>query len=563
MPETVTAPGTPRAHHPPRNNIKETLISLIIAFALAFVFRGFVVEAFLIPTGSMAPTLNGQHVQFTNPRTGLSWAVGPRQQDMLTPDTPKPFEGSERDPIRIVDPMSRLEVGAASGVRTRAGDRIFVMKYLYSIFDPARFDIVVFKNPTEPQVNFIKRLIGLPGDQLALIDGDVWVRTPQPDDPKEINPWQLPGWRVAVKPELAQRSAWQPVFDSQYAPIGTVNGRLFDGPWRVPAEGNAQWDVAGKQDYRFDPKGGKDSTYLLWDYNTPIRDYYAYNEGGLGIANGRYNVGDMALSMGVRPDADGLNLGLVVQAYRHEFKAEFSGTKVALKMRVAPGDASSNSSTDPGWTTLTTATIAAPFRAGMVTDVEFWHADQTLCAFVNGKEVARASYDWTPHQRIVNATTLGEDWAAALRGDPSLLIDPSRYVASGARLEFAGGAFTISRVALQRDLFYQPATYSQEKMVGGIRMPNNHAGQPALATAPTSVLTLGPDEFFCCGDNSPASLDGRLWDDPDPWVGQIDPKAGIVPRDLLIGRAFFVYFPAPSWRGMIPIPDFGRMRFIW
>ena len=36
------------------SNIKETIESLIIAFILAFVFRGFLVEAFVIPTGSMA-----------------------------------------------------------------------------------------------------------------------------------------------------------------------------------------------------------------------------------------------------------------------------------------------------------------------------------------------------------------------------------------------------------------------------------------------------------------------------------------------------------------------------
>ena len=43
-------------HHPPAQ-IKETITSIIIAFAMAFVFRGFVIEAFVIPTGSMAPTL--------------------------------------------------------------------------------------------------------------------------------------------------------------------------------------------------------------------------------------------------------------------------------------------------------------------------------------------------------------------------------------------------------------------------------------------------------------------------------------------------------------------------
>jgi signal peptidase I len=553
---TATAAPLPDA---PRNNIKETLISLTIAFALAFVFRGFVVEAFLIPTGSMAPTLNGAHARFSNPKTGLDWAVGPRMEDMLTPDVPRPVMGTTKA-YPIIDPITRQHLGAAKGARTRAGDRIFVMKYLYSIFDPARYDIVVFKNPTEPQVNFIKRLLGLPGDQLALIDGDVWVRTPKPDDLPNLNAWQQHGWKVAAKPELAQRSMWQTVFDSQYTPIGTVDGVAYQNKWIVPSETLSMWDMQGKQDYRFAPKDGVTQTRLDWDYSTSIRDYYAYNEDGQS-SHDRFPVGDIALSYGVRPDNAGLDCGLVVLAYRHEFKAEFKGNTVALKMRpqasspAKPGDQAEVAE----WKTLATANLAEPLKPGVVTDLEFWHVDQTLQAFVNGKPVAFAEYDWSPHERIVNATTLGPEWAAAVEGDPTLLASTGHYVSSGARLEFEGGPFTLSRVTLKRDIFYQPSTYPLEARP----RPHSRGGHPALATAPQSVLTLGPDEFFCCGDNSPASLDGRLWDAPDPWVGAIDPKMGVVHRNLLIGKAFFVYFPAPSWRGMIPIPDFGRMRFIW
>src|SRR5579862_1820425 len=40
---------------------RETIESVIIAFVLAFLFRTFEAEAFVIPTGSMAPTLMGKH----------------------------------------------------------------------------------------------------------------------------------------------------------------------------------------------------------------------------------------------------------------------------------------------------------------------------------------------------------------------------------------------------------------------------------------------------------------------------------------------------------------------
>ena len=40
-------------------SVRETIESIVVAFILAFLFRAFVAEAFVIPTGSMAPTLMG------------------------------------------------------------------------------------------------------------------------------------------------------------------------------------------------------------------------------------------------------------------------------------------------------------------------------------------------------------------------------------------------------------------------------------------------------------------------------------------------------------------------
>src|SRR5690606_4436571 len=57
----------------PESNIKETVESILVAFILAFVFRAFVVEAFVIPTGSMAPTLMGAHTRFRCTDCGHRW----------------------------------------------------------------------------------------------------------------------------------------------------------------------------------------------------------------------------------------------------------------------------------------------------------------------------------------------------------------------------------------------------------------------------------------------------------------------------------------------------------
>src|SRR6478672_4954504 len=57
-------------------SVKDTLESIVVAFILAFVFRAFIVEAFVIPTGSMAPTLYGNHLTKTCSTCGFEYALG-------------------------------------------------------------------------------------------------------------------------------------------------------------------------------------------------------------------------------------------------------------------------------------------------------------------------------------------------------------------------------------------------------------------------------------------------------------------------------------------------------
>ncbi|MBY0309062.1 MAG: S26 family signal peptidase, partial [Phycisphaerales bacterium] len=144
---------------PQKESVKETIISVIIAFTMAFVFRSFVAEAFIIPTGSMAPTLNGAHMRVTSPYTGEDWGVSPPLNIDGNSQNPYPSQ-SERSSVlgagrRLVmhDPVTGLEVSDSEG-RVRAGDRIFVLKFLYGIQSPEPYDVVVFKNPTMPDENY-------------------------------------------------------------------------------------------------------------------------------------------------------------------------------------------------------------------------------------------------------------------------------------------------------------------------------------------------------------------------------------------------------------------------
>lgn len=55
------------------------------------------------------------------------------------------------------------------------GDRIFVDKVSYRFKEPQRGDIIVFKYPLDKKKDFVKRLIGLPGDKIEIVDGKLII----------------------------------------------------------------------------------------------------------------------------------------------------------------------------------------------------------------------------------------------------------------------------------------------------------------------------------------------------------------------------------------------------
>src|SRR5438067_1914272 len=87
MSKTSTQPTTkqqptrqPAANDPPRasgisSGTRETIECVAIAFALAFLFKTFEAEAFMIPTGSMAPTLMGRHKDVVCPECGYRYSA--------------------------------------------------------------------------------------------------------------------------------------------------------------------------------------------------------------------------------------------------------------------------------------------------------------------------------------------------------------------------------------------------------------------------------------------------------------------------------------------------------
>lgn len=62
-------------------------------------------------------------------------------------------------------------------------DRLFINKFAYNFEKIERDDVVVFYYPRDTQKSYIKRVIGLPGDSVRIVDGQVYVNGNMIDEP--------------------------------------------------------------------------------------------------------------------------------------------------------------------------------------------------------------------------------------------------------------------------------------------------------------------------------------------------------------------------------------------
>ena len=121
-----------------KSSLRENIEAILIAIVLALFIRTFMVQAFKIPSGSMKATLQiGDHILVNKFIYGIK-----------LPYLKIPFMGK-----------TDLHYG----------------KTIIPLAKPKRGDIIVFKFPEDPSKDFIKRVIGIAGDEVQIRDKKVHI----------------------------------------------------------------------------------------------------------------------------------------------------------------------------------------------------------------------------------------------------------------------------------------------------------------------------------------------------------------------------------------------------
>lgn len=541
----------PGPNHPGR----ETLETFVFVVVLVLLLKSFVVEAFVIPTGSMAESLLGYNQVVTCEECGYEFPLNSTCEVEPTNGPVRPVEGYCCPNCRFKSLFqTRLNTPADSSpdpsalkprsprVANASGDRLLVHKAMPEIRPYQPGDIVVFKFPPEPQKhftsqNYIKRMWGTPGDTIAIWKGDLYVCKTLPGPPQFTDvpfassyPW--PTDEVARAKFEESRKAGFPAGAGGFELLRKNDDVALDMKRVV-------WD----NDFQ-SPYLTKKAAPARWK---PQTDDWAVIDNGKGFAHTGPNVGwvryrhvpvlDWAALAGATPSypdqrpvdnflgynaevgpGGGFRQEMGHEDYRYwvgdlllECRAKFADADAEVTLELSKGPNRFQATFGKGKVKLARTGKGGrdlgEFPVNMAGpgtyELRFANVDSKLRVWVDGRRVelgAAADYSPTAPDEFDPADTKREGWTTA------------NDVREPAGLAAAGGV-DVNRVKLYRDTFFIGDGYNR------------------TTDASASVLTFHvPAEYvLCLGDNSAASSDGRTW--------------GCVPERLLLGKAVFVFFP--------------------
>jgi len=280
----------------PAGLFRQAVEFLIVLCLCVLLFRTFAAEAYIVPTGSMAPTLLGNHRELSCTNCGFHFTMGLDE------------EGRAGRPI--CPNCGQTGFDGLAPVESN-GDRVLVQKFLYDVRRPRRWEVSVFHFPGEPSQAYVKRVVGLPGESVRIAGGDVVI------DGKTA--------RKTLKEQRAMRIL---VFDNNFVPKdrdryprwvfhrGRSEPRLATG-WRAEATRFVHDPVDGPTDrpdwleYRhWDPERGR---------YAPIHDFIGYNGPDV---RGENVVSDVMVEARVAPGPDVRSVHVRIDAGADRFVVE-------------------------------------------------------------------------------------------------------------------------------------------------------------------------------------------------------------------------------------------------
>jgi signal peptidase I, bacterial type len=537
----AAAAKSPQGAAKPKESLRDTVESILFAFVLAFLFRTFEAEAFVIPTGSMAPTLYGRHKESNCTACGAHIVVGASHEVI--------------GDVGYLSPNSRLRAALCPNCGFENdqlynelafnGDRILVNKYPYEFGEPARWDVFVFKYPAEPQTNYIKRLVGLPNETIRIRGGNLYQIRDNAEyilrkDPGKQRVLQIPVYDDDHAPVDLIKAGWPP----RWAPVERGKEGLIPGwgesdtGWKVNEEERTysiskdatpapawlryrhffampqDWDAVA-HGLPLQPKAR-----LIGDfcgYNATIGDHPADASFAENIDFGPFWVPDLTINFEIQIRDANENGELILELCE--------GTSwYRCRIHVPTGKATLEEvNSQMNERVVELAQAATPIRSRGTYRISYCNVDDRLCLWVNDSLI-----DFKEGALLVGEGATGNPF-------------PTDQDLSPVGIAAQGIDATVSHLLLQRDIYYRVGLpgrsfdHLEKQLWRQMDDPqawgefySKHLDQIGERT-----MEIGPAHYLAFGDNSPQSNDSRMWSFGEE----------AVPREYLVGKAFWIYWP--------------------
>ncbi|MCF6150146.1 MAG: hypothetical protein E3K37_15980 [Candidatus Kuenenia sp.] len=488
--ESIKETNLPEKKKKRKHKLRENIESIAIAVALAFAIRYFVVEAFKIPTGSMAPTLLGMHKDVDCPNCNWSFYADRQSETATCPNCQLEINVSLycntcNGKIRYNWPAWLWRTGKCSNCQTKiawkdlsnrvihGGNRILVNKFWYKFTEPKRWDVMVFVYPfydikckncsvlipdvkwreglscprcgstkfSKKKKNYIKRLIGLPGEKLQIVNGDIYI-----DD------------KIQRKPDKIQDTLWMPVYNSNYV----IKEEVVPS-WVADSE---FWNITDRS-LILNNLNKDDAETSFVSFGQRISDQNGYNN-----KSGDTEMGDIKISLDVIPEKGSHTLEFVLEKNEDVFTVSIPIGERADKCILSRSDS-------------VVKEKDFHLQAGQTHKIEFSNVDHIVSLTVDDTEVFSFDYD---------------DGAV-----------PAPRSFDASRVRFGGKNVKVKyeNIQIYHDVYY-----------------TNLSSDTFGTSRP---IQLKEKDYFVLGDNSRNSNDSRVWK--------------FVPEKNVVGKAFFIFWP--------------------